>query len=194
MRRCARRPQPNSRPPAARRPNRRPCSHPAALSSSGVLAIGDRILAVDGRQLKRRKLCDLMQPQPSHLFKVQRPGLERICPPRDLLQPTSRSPRPVAPRATPLCTLQVQRLGEDAVSNRVSLPQNLREEIEEAKGGRRGLFGWRKGGGGGGGVAEASLSEKSRRERSAGRTGGKGKGKKNNPFVMNDAQYDDWFK
>ena len=125
-----------------------------------MLAIGDRILAVDGRQLKRRKLCDLMQPQPSHLFKVQ-------------------------------------RLGEDAVSNRVSLPQNLREEIEEAKGGRRGLFGWRKGGGGGGGgagVAEASLSEKSRRERSAGRTGGKGKGKKNNPFVMNDAQYDDWFK
>ena len=88
----------------------------------------------------------------------------------------------------------MQRLGEDTVSNRVSLPQNLREEIEEAKGGRRGLFGWRKGGGGGGGVAEASLSEKSRRERSAGRTGGKGKGKKNNPFVMNDAQYDDWFK
>ena len=138
------------RPPAAR-------AHTQRRFLSGVLAIGDRILAVDGRQLKRRKLCDLMQPQPSHLFKVQ-------------------------------------RLGEDAVSNRVSLPQNLREEIEEAKGGRRGLFGWRKGGGGGGGVAEASLSEKSRRERSAGRTGGKGKGKKNNPFVMNDAQYDDWFK
>ena len=122
--------------------------------SSGVLAIGDRILAVDGRHLKRRKLCDLISPQPTHLFKVQ-------------------------------------RLGADAVSNRVSLPATLRQEIEEAKGTKRrgfGLFG-RGGRGGAGGLAEPS-SEKSR---STGRSGGK-KGRKDNPFVMNDAQFDDWFQ
>ena len=161
MRRCAAGAVPRHSPTAARPPARPPRAarrnHRPLRSPSGVLAIGDRILAVDGRQLKRRKLCDLM-PQPPHLFKVQ-------------------------------------RLGEDAVSNRVSLPQNLREEIEEAKGGAAASSAGARAAaaarcGRRGGVAVGEVEARA----VGGADGREGEGKKNNPFVMNDAQYDDWFK
>jgi len=42
------------------------------------LRVGDRILAADGRELRRRPLARVLQPQPTHCFRLLRLAPSRV--------------------------------------------------------------------------------------------------------------------
>ena len=47
-----------------------------ASTCEGIVAVGDRLVAVDGRELKGRKFAAVIKVQPTHTLKVMRPSAE----------------------------------------------------------------------------------------------------------------------